>query len=131
MLWLPVVGVTSGRPPLSRIGDIIDKEINKIPTIYENVEIDKYVIMPNHIHLIISLNGNEDGRPEVTPTVSHIIKYFKGSISKQIGFSIWQKLFHDHIIRNEAEYLKIWEYIDTNPLKWQKDCYYSDGTVLT
>ena len=63
MLWLPVVGVTSGRPPLSRIGDIIDKEINKIPTIYENVEIDKYVIMPNHIHIIILLNGNETGDP--------------------------------------------------------------------
>ena len=85
--------------------------------------------MPNHIHLIISLQGNEDGRPEVTPTISHIIKYFKGSISKQTGFSIWQKSFHDHIIRNKTEFLKIWEYIDTNPQKWQDDCYYSNVTV--
>ena len=43
---------------------------------------------------------------------------------KQIGFSLWQKLFHDHIIRNEEEYRKIWEYIDTNPLKWEDDCYF-------
>jgi putative transposase len=129
LLWKAIVGATSGRPPLSSTGKVIDKEINKIPTIYQNVEIVKYVIMPNHIHLIISIQRNEDGRPEVAPTISRIVKYFKGSISKQIGFSIWQKLFHDHIIRNKAEYLKIWEYIDTNPLKWQEDCYYSNSTL--
>ena len=85
--------------------------------------------MPNHIHLVISLQGNEDGRPEVAPTISRIVKYFKGSISKQIGFSIWQKLFHDHIIRNEAEYQKICEYIDTNPQKWHDDDDYLDSTI--
>ena len=129
MLWKPAVGVTSGRPPLSDIGDIIDKEIIKIPIIYEDVEIDKYVIMPNHIHLIILLNDNKDGRPEVTPTISRIMKYFKGSVSKQIGYTIWQKSYHDRIIRNEPEYLKIYEYIDTNPLKWRNDCFYSNITV--
>ncbi len=50
----------------------------------------------------------------------------KGFVSKQIGFSIWQKLFHDHIIRNEDEYRQIWNYIDTNPLKWHEDCFYND-----
>ena len=129
ILWESTVGATSGRPPLSHIGLIIENEINKIPTIYEHVEIDKYVIMPNHIHLIILLKGNEGGRPEVAPTISRIMNCFKGSISKQVGYSIWQKLFHDHIIRNEKKYLIIWQYIDTNPEKWDDDCFYIDNTL--
>ena len=60
----------------------------------------------------------------VAPTISRIIQQFKGAVSKQIGFSMWQKLFYDHIIRNEQEYQKTWEYIDTNPLKWELDCYH-------
>jgi putative transposase len=51
------------------------------------------------------------------------MQQFKGSISKQVGFSLWQKSFYDHIIRNEEEYLKVCEYIETNPLKWQEDSF--------
>jgi len=50
----------------------------------------------------------------------------KGYVTKQIGHPVWQKLFHDHIIRNEKDYQKIWEYIDTNPSKWKLDCFYND-----
>ncbi len=127
LLWH--VGATSGRPwekpLLSYIGEIIDVEIAKISYVYENVSIEKYVIMPNHIHLIIILQPDKSGRPQVAPTISRIIQQFKGSISKQLGYSIWQKSYYDHIIRNESEYQKIWEYIDTNPLKWELDRYYA------
>ncbi len=128
LLWN--VGATCGRPStdkthLNENGIIVDNEINKIKAIYnQSVNIDKYVIMPNHVHLIIVLCNEIDGRPQVAPTISRIIQQFKGAISKQIGFAIWQKLFHDHIIRNEEEYLKIWQYIDTNPQKWELDCYH-------
>ena len=57
-------------------------------------------------------------------SVSRVIKQWKGAITKQAGTSIWQKSFHDHIIRNEREYEKIWNYIDGNPLCWEKDCLY-------
>ena len=127
LLWH--VGATCGRPLekplLSHIGEIIDVEIAKISYVYENVSIEKYVIMPNHIHLIIILQPDKSGRPQVAPTISRIIQQFKGSISKQLGYSIWQKSYYDHIIRNESEYQKIWEYIDTNPLKWELDRYYA------
>jgi len=84
---------------------------------------DKYVIMPNHMHMIIVLHpGN--GPAKLAPTISRIIQQFKGSISKQVGFSIWQKSFYDHIIRNDQEYEKIYDYIETNPLKWEEDKYY-------
>ena len=53
----------------------------------------------------------------------------KGSITKSLGYSIWQKSFHDHIIRGEADYLRIWEYIDTNPAKWREDCYYTEQPI--
>ncbi len=60
----------------------------------------------------------------VDPTMSTIVQQMKGVVTKRIGFSIWQKSYHDHIIRNEKEYLKIWEYIENNPLKWEEDCFY-------
>ena len=127
LLWN--VGATCGRPctnhELSDYGLVVNNEICKINAIYKkSVIIDKYVIMPNHIHMIIILHNEIEGRPQVAPTISRIIQQYKGSVSKQIGFSMWQKLFHDHIIRNEKEYEKIWEYIDTNPLKWELDCYH-------
>lgn len=45
--------------------------------------------------------------------------------TKYAGFALWQKGYHDHIIRGEADYLRIWNYIDTNPAKWREDCYYT------
>ncbi|MGN0572506.1 MAG: transposase [Acutalibacteraceae bacterium] len=116
--------VRPNEPPLSEIGKIVDYEINKISTIYNAVVIDKYVVMPNHIHMIIMILADEYGRPQVAPTVSRLVKQFKGSISKQVGFPVWQRSYHDHIIRNQSDYDEIWQYIDENPLKWQLDCYY-------
>ena len=60
----------------------------------------------------------------VAPTVSTVVQQFKGVVTKQIGHSVLQKLFHDHVVRNEQDYLKIWQYIDGNPSKWEEDCFY-------
>ena len=123
ILW--EVGATLGRQlPLSFIGQIIDNEINNISSIYENVKINKYVIMPNHLHMIIVLDP-KNGRSKTVPTISRIIQQFKGSISKKVGFSLWQNSFYDHIIRNEMDYQEIWNYIENNPLKWHEDKYYT------
>lgn len=103
-------------PPLSKIGIIIDNEINKISSVYENVIVDKYCIMPDHIHLIIFILLDDDGRTQFAPTLSRIIKQFKGSITKQIGVSIWQKSYNDRIIRNEKGYSEVCKYIDENPI---------------
>ena len=108
--------------PLSSIGKIVDAEINKIDSIYPNVKINKYVIMPNHIHMIIEIH--DENKPKIAPTISRIIQQFKGSISKQIGYSIWQRSFYDNIIRNKQQYLEIYKYIETNPFKWKEDRYF-------
>ncbi len=80
--------------------------------------------MPNHIHAIISINKCDDKeRSRPFPTLSTVIGLYKSGVSRKIGFPIWQKSFHDHIIRDEKEYQEIWQYIDTNPQKWEEDCY--------
>ena len=61
----------------------------------------------------------------LAPTISTVIAQLKGTISKKIGHSIWQKLFHDHVIRNQKDYEKIWNYIEGNPMKWSEDCFYT------
>ena len=117
LLWKNV-GANCVRPldqlPLSKIGIVIENEIYKLNTVYENIKVDKYQIMPNHIFIYEDSNG----RTQLAPTISRIIKQFKGSITKQIGFSIWQKSFYDRIIRNEKEYQSVWNYIHNNPLKY-------------
>ena len=122
------VGANCVRPneqlPLSEIGRIVDKEIRKIPEIYSAMEIDKYIVMPNHIHMIVSILSDDCGRTQFAPTISRMIKQFKGAITKQTGFSVWQRSYHDHIIRGQADYDEIWQYIEENPLKWDKDCYF-------
>ncbi len=66
--------------------------------------------------------------PYIQP-LSQRIKSFKTLVTKEIGVKIWQRNYHEHIIRNESEYKKICEYIDTNPYKWVDDCYYSKGKL--
>ena len=122
-----VVGATIGRPAYVRLtsnGIIVENAIHGIESHYEPVRVDKYVIMPNHIHLLISIDCT-DGRPMVAPTISRVIQQMKGIVTKQIGHNIWQKSFHDHIIRPESDYEMIWEYIDTNPGRWETDCFYT------
>ena len=59
--------------------------------------------------------------------VAGLVRYFKRSVTQKNGKNIWQRSCYDHIIRDEADYRRIWEYIDTNPAKWREDCYYEEG----
>jgi len=118
---------------LSKYGLIVNKHINRINEIYNDFSVDKYVIMPNHIHMILEkdelLQAQGGGAMWAShPTgvsVSSIIRSLKTIVSKEIGHSIWQTSFHDHIIRDQKDYLRIWQYIDTNPLTWQNDHYHT------
>ncbi len=110
-------------PRLSDIGKIVDTAINNITKVYALVEVDKYIIMPNHVHMILLITlGN--GSTMCSPTISRIIKHCKEYVTKQIGYSMWQTSYHDHIIRDEQDYQNHWKYIDENPLKWAEDEYY-------
>lgn len=117
---------------LSQYGQIVENGILRIPQSYQSVFVDHYVIMPNHVHLLIRIENppNRGGSQNLlnrssNPSLSTIINQLKGAITKQIGKSIWQRSFYDHIIRDDQDYERIWQYIEWNPLKWQEDQYYS------
>jgi len=92
--------------------------------------------MPNHIHILVCIVGDDGNRPAnvadqradchppLQKSIPNMVQGFKGAVTRRIGFSIWQRSYYDHIIRNEKEYQKIWKYIDDNPLKWELDEYY-------
>ncbi len=119
-----VVGTNCVRPELSEYGLLLGNEIDALNNTYGDVKVDKYVIMPNHIHMIIFIMA-ESGRTQFVPAISRIIKQFKGTVTKKIGFSLWQPRFYDHIIGDEEDYLNHWRYIDENPARWVEDEYYS------
>lgn len=104
---------------INDIGKLAYNCIEKIEEIYKTVKIDKFVVMPNHIHMIMIINK------ETEISIYRVIKQYKEYITKQIKESIWQKSYYDHIIRNEKDYLRIWQYIDENILKWSLDKYYN------
>ena len=103
---------------LTEEGIVAEKCIRNIYKIFEGIIIDTYVIMPNHIHMIISI------KEQTGVTICRIIKQYKMAITKQLGYSIWQKSYYEHIIRTEKEYLKIKEYIQNNIINWKQDEYF-------
>lgn len=109
---------------LSKIGRIVESSILNIEKHYPNIRVDNYVIMPNHVHMILTIQRSIDFKMicSSATNVSNVLNKFKGYASKKAGMTIWQKSYHDHIIRNEKDYLKIWEYIDNNPYRWKEDC---------
>ena len=125
ILWddEPFVGAAFCRPRLSMVGEVVENEITKLSHIYDGVAVANYIIMPNHIHMIIQISGN--GRQNAAPTLSRIIGQWKRAISMKLTYSIWQKSYHDHIIRDEEDYRRIWRYINENPARWEEDCYYA------
>lgn len=81
--------------------------------------------MPNHIHLIVVLNAKSGGCGN--PPLQNIVGQFKSYTTKKYGTQLWQRSYHDHIIRNETDYMNILQYIENNPLKWCDDKYYCGG----
>ncbi len=136
---------------LSEYGHLAKKYWEAIPEHFDNVVLDMFVIMPNHIHGIIFLENNVDGGDVVAiinrqthnniselhtnradnirpyGLISGIIKSFKWAVSKngkQFFPNLqfsWKKSFHDRIIRNDKELEDIREYIQNNPINWALD----------
>jgi REP element-mobilizing transposase RayT len=123
---------------LSPIGEIAHKYWEEIPKHFDNIDIDQFIIMPNHVHGIIIINAtsvethhgvslpqtNKFGGsiPNSLPTV---IKQYKSSVTRwcnqnDLSFT-WQRNYHEHIIRDEEELNRIREYIINNPINWNED----------
>ena len=107
---------------LNAVGELVDSEVRRLNTLYDCVSVDFHVVMPNHVHMIISVvdSNGDSGKP---PPLSDIIGHWKRAVSVKLWFSPWQKSFYDHVIRNEDDYHRIAEYIVSNPARWHEDRY--------
>ncbi len=113
---------------MSAYGKIAKEQIMLLHERYPQVYIDKYVIMPNHIHILIRLEVAGASPCPTIPDVMCTYKSLTTRLCKQAGFDgkhLFQSSYHDHIIRNNEDYLDAWKYIDDNPAKWQSDDYYA------
>ena len=107
---------------LTEIGKIVDESIKFTNENTEGVIIEKYIIMPNHIHLLIELTAGGHGNPPLQDVVGKIKSY----TTHKYGEKLWQRSYHDHVIRNEESFQNIWDYVEANPARWKKDCFYCD-----
>ena len=165
---------------LSPYGKIVEETLREIVNTYSWLSLDRYVIMPNHIHLLLRIRGNgpsgtpaptreagngpsgtpaptreagtgpsgtpaptreagngPSGTPaptrdtDIGPSVPanaalpRLISTLKRFTNKKCGTQLWQRSYHEHVIRGEADYRQIWEYITTNPVRWAEDRYFS------
>ena len=122
---------------LSNFGEIAKKYLIQLNEFYDNVSVERFVIMPNHIHLILMVWGND--RAEISntdgelwsianknATVPSFVSTFKRFCNKEHGDNIWQTRYYDHIIRNYDDFEEISKYIRDNPKRWFYDKLYSE-----
>ena len=119
---------------LTPIGKIVQEQIDALPCRYPNLSMIHSVVMPNHVHLLLIIRAERALREaplrDKRSALSKVVGYLKMNSSKQIhvlapALTVWQRSYHEHVIRNEQDYLEIWNYIDGNPSKWAEDRYYS------
>lgn len=115
---------------LNSLGAIAAKYMEQIPLHYPDIQVEKYVIMPNHVHAILILGIGAEKKK--LPNLTSVVGGYKSAVSKNIRpwiqeGPVWQRSFHDHIIRNQNEFEKIWLYIEGNPFKWEDDCFFSEN----
>lgn len=111
---------------LTATGRLAEEQLEQLPIRFPAVTIDKYVIMPNHIHLILTLQAGTGGASP-SPTVTQVVGTFKSMTTRlcEGESKLFQRSFYDHVIRNDMDYQEIWTYIDQNPAKWAEDCFYA------
>lgn len=124
--------VGDGFPVPKEAGKIAAEWIERTPEKYPQVSIANYVVMPNHIHILLMLDRT-GGTGNPSPTLGNIIGWYKYNVTKKVneklgtsGNRMFQRSYHDHVIRGEKDYQKIWNYIEGNPMKWAEDCFYTE-----
>lgn len=110
-------------------GSLVKDHLLLLRNHYHHVLLREYVIMPNHVHMIIefvamcccteSLPGAINRAPTVT--LGQVVGAFKAGVSRAVGHTIWQRNYYEHVIRNEIDYNKIAEYMRNNPADWGED----------
>ena len=143
-----IIALDEPRVKLTGYGAIVEQTLLEIDRAYDHISIDNYVIMPNHIHLLVSVTERGTSRtpsptntsgsanktvgagvPDSPPSPANavlpmLISTFKRFTNKRCGVPLWQRSYHEHVIRGQRDYEETWAYIDSNPAKWALDRYY-------
>jgi len=120
-----------GKPDrLNEFGQTGQKHILNLQKHYQGLSVVKFVVMPNHIHMIIQLEDHPQA-----PDICQVMAQYKSGVAREMhkshpNLTVWQRSFHDHVIRNQKSFENIWLYIEGNPQCWEKDCFYVDQSVL-
>lgn len=115
---------------LTPFGKIVKNQIEQLKMQNEYVYIHNYVVMPNHVHLILELDEEKKLQQTIkTKSISVILSYFKiiiRKLIKELNFPTfsWQRINHQHIIQDYDAYIGISEYITTNQQNWEQDPFY-------
>ena len=109
---------------LSDKGKVLERVLLRTNEVYSYISLDTFVIMPNHVHMLISINGGPSGGTAPTAILPRYVGTVKRLVNRDLGENIWQRSFYEHIVRNEKDYREIWEYIVYNPAHWTEDRYY-------
>jgi REP element-mobilizing transposase RayT len=124
--------VVDGQMTINACGQIINDAWAELPAKFSTVKTHDFVVMPNHIHGVIELTqpvGAQFIAPNKSPTLGQVVRAFKAKVTFMVNQVVahkpfWQTNYYEHIIRDEAAYLKIADYIQTNPQRWVDDTYY-------
>lgn len=142
--WSLFGAITDGRMSLTDLGHIVKNELAASLHIRRELDIHHSVVMPNHLHVLLTITPPHSDAPiiPVAPSIDghhapgkraprslgSFVAGFKGAATKRIreikqdpDFAVWQRNYYEHVVRNETSFQKIWEYIDTNPQRWEQD----------
>ena len=101
---------------LKPYGKIVEKYVISIEKAYDSVKVENYIIMPNHIHLLLLIDTY--GLPRSSaPTIPDVVTALKKFTNRDCKHNLWQRGYMDHIIRNQSDFERHWEYIEYNALK--------------
>ena len=134
IVWSKTVGrgLAPAVPRLTDCGRLVEEEWMALMVRYPSVLVEKYVIMPNHIHALICLQEDTAGASP-RPTLMQVLGALKSLTTRrwngmigQPGAKLWQSGYHEHIIRDDNDFLNHWTYIDQNPARWTQDEYYQE-----
>lgn len=136
MFPLPVGAAPCGRPHPAR--ELAENWLKKLPEKFSGVQLDKYVVMPNHIHILLRIDRGEPAGGHTGPPLQSMVDWYKtmttnayiravkADILPPYEKQVWQRGYYDYVVRGEKDYLEIWQYIDNNPAQWREDKYYNE-----
>ncbi len=112
----------------NRVGEIVIEQWFSLVDHYQGIDLDAFIVMPNHVHGIVIL---PDAADESAVSLSGVVGTYKSGVTRRVRvalddaeFRVWQTSFHDHVIRNEASLNRIREYVANNPARWAEDTFY-------